>query len=227
MAGKTFRMAVWNCLEGALLQPERLAQVFRRLGKVLFARLPLRLISLMTDWTVRRRLFLLLTLPRRRYERRLGKVPVATNDVEMSLVRKIYGELADCISSRPGRISHVSQARKQEPYSIARRYCDVAIRADLGRRPFAREELLPVAIKTCRMLGKLGDILESVVALSHLLPVGTGKFVAPSTRQLLFRDVSSMRKRGVISCWVSRSVSRGLLLGPRRGSTAAGLRACL
>jgi hypothetical protein len=69
-----------------------------------------------------------------------------------------------------------------------------------------------MAIKTRRVLRKLGDILECGVALTNLLPVGSRKLVAPLARQLFFCDVSGMRKLSVVYDW--------LLLHPGCGTPA-------
>src|SRR5688572_33095841 len=111
---------------------------------------------------------------------------------------KMHREFADGISSRPRRIGHVSETRKQKPYSIARRYRYVAIGTDSRSGPLAREELLPVAIKTRGMLGKLRDVRESGIAFADFLPVGSRKLVASITRHLLFCNVSGVRKVGVV-----------------------------
>lgn len=198
MASETPRMAVWDRLESALLQPESIAQLFRRLGHVFFARLALRLISLMTNTAVRRRLFLLLVFPRHRYKCRFEGSRVTTDDLEMGLVREMHCELTDEISSRSRGIGHVSQTRKQESHCIARGHCNVAIGADSRSGPFAREELLPVAIQTRSVLWKLGDVREGGVAFSNFLPVGCRKLVAPGARQLLFCDVSGVGKLAVV-----------------------------
>ena len=113
----------------------------------------MRLIRLMTNRTVGWWLLLLLT-------ERVGtqcdvnktwavKRQVATDYFKMSLVRKVHRELTDGISSWLGSVSDVAETRKHESHSIPRRYGDVAIRADCGRRKFTRKKLLPMTIKTC------------------------------------------------------------------------------
>jgi len=194
MASETSGMTVRNCFEGALLQPECIAEILRRLCYIFFARIALRLIRLMTNPTVGWWLFLLPAFPRGTYESRCGKRRVTTDYLEMSFVWKMNSKLANGISPWPRSVGYVSETRKQESHSVARRYCNVAIRADCGCWSLARKELLPVTIQTRRMCGKLSNILESRIALADFLPVCSGKLVARITRQLLFCDVSSMRK---------------------------------
>ena len=187
-------MTDWNRLEGPFLQPERVAKIFRRLGHILFAAVALRLIRLMANTAVRGWLLLLLVFPRDGNELWLDKRSNATHHFQVSLMWKVYSELADEISSWPGSVVDVAQTRKQESHSVARRNRDVAIRTDLWRGPLAREELLPVAIETRSVLGKLGHVGKSSVAFANFFPIGGGNFVARITRQLFFRDVSGVRK---------------------------------
>jgi len=65
----------------------------------------------------------------------------------------------------------------------------MAIGADPRRGPLAREELLPVAIQTRCVLGKLGDVRKSSIAFAHFFPVRSGKLVARITGELLVRYV--------------------------------------
>jgi len=90
------------------------------------------------------------------------------------------------------RVSDVAQTRKQETRGIARGYGDMAIGADARRGPLAREELLPVAIQTRCVLGKLCDVGESSIAFAHFFPVSSGKLVARITGELLVRYVSDV-----------------------------------
>src|SRR5688572_16806098 len=212
MASETSGMTVRNCFEGALLKPECIAEILRRLCFIFFARFALRLIRLMTNPAVGCRLFLLPAFPQGAYEPWFNKGRVTTNYLEMSFVWKMNSKLADRIPPWPRSVSHVSETRKQEPHCVARRYCNVAILADGGGWSFARKELLPVTIQTRRMGGKLSNVLESSVALTDFLPVCSWKLVARIARQLLFCDVSSMRKLCVIYA--------GLLLCPRRRTPA-------
>lgn len=198
MAAKTSGMTVWNCLEGALLQPECIAQVLRRLRHVLVVRVALRLICLMTNPAVGCRRLLFLAVPRNADEPRFSKRLVLAHYLEMSFVWKMNSKLADSIPPWPRCVSHVSETRKQESHCVARRNCDMAIRADCGCWSFAGKELWPVTIQTSRMGGKLSNVLESSIAFAHFLPVGGRKLVARITRQLLFCNVISMRKLCVI-----------------------------
>jgi hypothetical protein len=212
MATETCRVTVRNCFEGALLQPECIAESLRRFCHIFFARIALRLVRLVTNPTVGWWLFLLLAFPRGAYETWFSKGRCTTYYLEMSLVWKMNSKLADSIPSWPRSVSHVSETRKQESQSIARRYCNVAIRADCGCWSFTRKELLPVTIQTRRMCGELSNIRESSIALANFVRVCSWKFVACIARQLLVCDVRSMRKLFVIYA--------RLLLCPRRGTPA-------
>ena len=188
-------MTVWNRLDRALLQPECIAQLLRRLGHVLFAGFTLRLIRLMTNGTVCWRLFRLLALVLNCNELRSGRSWAATTDyLQMSFMREIYGELAAEVSLRLCSVCDVAQTRKQETGSIARRYRDVAIGADSRGRPFTREELLPVAIQAGAMFRKFRDVLKSGLTFTNFLPVRRREFVAGIAGELFFGDVSRMRK---------------------------------
>ena len=158
-------------------QPECITQILRRLGYVLFARLTLRLIGLMTNPTVRGGFLLLLVFPRNR-NKPCGPIcserrRIATDYLEVCFVWKMNCKLAGAIPSWTCSISHVAKTRKQESHGITRRYCDVAIRTNLWRRSLACEELLPVAIETRLMLRKLGHIRKSRVAFANFFPVST------------------------------------------------------
>ena len=166
----------------------------------------------MTNPAVGCRLFLLLAFPPGAYEPWFSKGRVTRNYLEMSFVWKMNGKLADCIPPWPRSVSHVSETRKQESHCVARRYSNVAIRADCGCWSFARKELWPVTIQTRRMCGKFSNILECSIALADFLPVCSWKLVARVARQLLFCDVRSMRKLFVIYA--------GLWRCPRRGAPA-------
>ena len=96
---------------------------------------------------------------------------VATDYFEMGFMRKMYCKLANEIPAWARGTGNVPETRKQETHSIARRHCDVAIRADCRRRPFSRKELLPVTIKASCMFGKLGDIRKRGIAFTNFLPV--------------------------------------------------------
>ena len=183
-----------NRLERALLQPECVTQILRWLGYVLFARLALRLIGLVTNPTVCLRL-LLLSLFQRNRNKPCGPVSfevrsIATDYLEMCFMWKMHCKLAGAIASWTCSIGHVSQTRKQESHRIARRYCDMTIRTNLWGRSLACEELLPVAIETRLVSRKLSYIRKSRVAFTNFFPVSTGKLMARITSQLLPRDVS-------------------------------------
>jgi len=192
MTGEASSMAVWNRLEGPLLQPECVAQVLRRLSHVLVAGLALRLIGLMTNRTVRWGLFLLLASQRDRNKRWSNKRNIATDNFKMSFVWKMYCELTARIPLRLCGVSYVAQTRKQETRSVTGRYRNVAVRTDSWRRPLAREELLPVAIQTCGMFRKFGDICKSGVPFTNFLPICSRELVARITSKLFFGDVRSM-----------------------------------
>lgn len=219
VTSKAARVTDRDRLERAFLQPECVTEPLRRLGHILFARLALRLICLMTNPTVCGRFLLLFLFPRNR-NKSCGRISsetrsIATNYFEMCFMWKVHCKLAGAVSARTGSPGHVAQTRKEKAHGIARRYRDVAIRANLWRRSLTCEELLAMAIKTRRVLRELSDIRKSRVAFTNLFPVGSGKLVARITGQLLFGDVSSMRKVRVVS---ARLRARARLYTPLRCS---------
>jgi len=110
---------------------------------------------------------------------------------------KVHSKLADVIASRFRSINHIAQTRKQEPDRVARRYGDVAIRADLWSGPFAREELFAVTFKASCVLGELRYIRKCIIALANFFPVGGRNLVTRITGKFLLRNVSAVRKVGV------------------------------
>ena len=190
------RMTVGNCLESALLQPECIAQILWRLGHILFAGFTLRLISLMTNGAVGRGRFLLLAAERNSNERRFcgSSWRLATDYLKMSFMREIYGELAAEVSLRLCRVRDVAQTRKQKTRTVARSYGNMAVGADFRCRSLAREELLAVAIQTCAMLRKFGDVWKSCLPFTNFLPIRSRELVAGITGKLFFCDVSGVRK---------------------------------
>src|SRR6185503_2454075 len=91
----------------------------------------------------------------------------------------------------------------------------MAIGADSWRRPLASEELLAMAVQTCRMFGKLRDIGKSRIAFSNFLPIRRWELMTRITGELLIRDMSGMRKFRVIR-------ARILLRLPWRRTSRAG-----
>ena len=156
------------------------------------------MIGLVTNTTVCLRL-LLLSLFQRNRNKPCGPVSfevrsIATDYLEMCLMRKVHCKLAGAIASWTCSIGHVSQTRKQESHRIARRYCDMTIRTDLWGWSLACEELLPVAIETRVVSRELRYIRKGRIAFTDFFPVSSRELVARITSQLLLRDVSGMRK---------------------------------
>jgi hypothetical protein len=148
----------------------------------------------MTNPTVSRWLLLLLIAPGDPDKTRPDSRQVATDYFKVSLMWEMYGELTDGISTRFRSISDIPQTREKESHSVAWRNCNMAIRTDLWRRSFSREELFPVTIQARCMVGKLGNVRKSRIAFTNFLPIRGGKLVAGITCELLFCDVSGMRK---------------------------------
>ena len=152
----------------------------------------------MTNPTVRRG-FLLLSVFEGNRNKPCGPISfegrtIATDYLQVCFVWKMNRKLAGTVSSRSCSISHVAQTRKQESHGIAWRYRDVAIRTNSWRRSLPREELLPVAIETRRMLRKLGHIGKSSFAFANFLPVSRRKLVARITREFLVVHMGSVSK---------------------------------
>src|SRR5581483_7081932 len=84
------RMTARNRLERALLQPEIIADVFRGLHDIFFARFPLRSIRLVTDGTTlgRRRFFLL----KQNGREQLAAIQDHPHDVDVFVMRKANAE---------------------------------------------------------------------------------------------------------------------------------------
>jgi len=113
-------------------------------------------------------------------------------------VREKHAELGNKACGLCGREKRFAKTRKRISSRVLRRSFHVAVGTDARRGSLAREKLLPMTIKTARVLGKLGDIRKRGVALTNVLPVGGGKLVTRAACQLLASDVGRMRKAGVV-----------------------------
>ena len=198
VTGEANCVTVRNSFEGAFLQPKVIAQILRWFGDVFFAGVTLRLIGLMTDGTALRwSVFLFL-------ERSVNQPSaifagqVETDYINVFVVRKSHAEFRNELSSFQFRIGNVAEAGKKPASGIARAYCDVTVRANGRRRPLARKELLPVAIQTRRVLGKIGDVGKGRVALAYFLPILCRNLVTGIASEFLSNGMGLMRKLRIV-----------------------------
>ena len=182
VAGETHRMAIRRSLERSFLKPESIADIFRRFGHVFLARIPLGLISLVTDgaalwWPV-----LLFFLQRHRHEPTAGISSVwrrvKADDVDMLVMREPHTEFRTEISSLFRRIVNVAETGEQPAAGVFGTVPDVAVRANSRRRSFTRKKLFTMTIETGSVLGKISDIRKRCVAFTNFFPILRGNFVA-------------------------------------------------
>src|SRR5262245_61860739 len=107
---------------------------------------------------------------------------IASNDLLVLVVRKEHAKFAVARST-------FTKRRKWMADLIARRDCNVTVRADLRRRTLARKELRAVTLETRIVTGKLSHIRKGSIALTHVFPVLSGKLVAAVTLNPLSRNV--------------------------------------
>ena len=148
MTREADRVTVRDRLERALLQPEVIPDVFRRLDDVLFARLALRLVSLVTNGTALGRRWFLFLEQNAYEESAIAIAENPTHHVDVLVMRKADTEFRNEFAALQFWISEIAKARKQPSRRVLRRDRDVAVRADRRRRPFAREELLFMTSQT-------------------------------------------------------------------------------
>ena len=130
VTGEADGMTVRNSLERALLQPEIVADIFWWFRKVFFARVTLRLVSLVTNRATLGHAFLLL-LERRRYESN-SEVPalvqpIEAYDINMLIVRKGDAEFCNELLLFPGRVSYIAETGEEITTVIARAAFDMAV----------------------------------------------------------------------------------------------------
>lgn len=107
-------------------------------------------------------------------------------------------ELRDQLSSLQFWIGDIAKAGKEPACRIARTDGDMAVEANHRRGSFTREELFAMTIQARRVLGKIGDILESCLSFAHFLPILRRNFVTRTAFQLLGNNMSAMREPGII-----------------------------
>ena len=177
VTGETHRMTVRYGLERALLQPKIIAPVFRGFGHVLFTRIALRLIGLMTDGAT----FRLVIIGRVSFPRRDGYEPraavsletrsVEPDDVYVFVVRKTDAEFRDELAPLLLRVINVTETGKEKPAGVARTDVDVTVGANDWGGSLTRKKLLTMAIQTGRVLGKIGHVGKCPVSLAYVLPI--------------------------------------------------------
>ena len=150
MTGETGSVSKWPRLEGPLLQPECVADVFRRPGNEFVVRLVLRMVRLMA---------------------------IGTSRVGVFIVREKDTKLRDKANGLWCRKESFAETRERISRRIHRRPFHVTVVADRRDRSLAGKELLPVAIKARCMFGKLGHIGKCRVAFTNFFPVRRGNFV--------------------------------------------------
>ena len=149
MTGETDRVTSRRRLERALLQPESITDILRRLGHIFFARIALRLISLVTHGTALWRSVLFLFLKRHRHE------PIAIfsqgrrvepNHIDVLVVRETNAEFRNEGSSLDEGTGNVTETGKQPATGILRAVFDVTVCANHRRWSFTRKELFAMTI---------------------------------------------------------------------------------
>ena len=123
---------------------------------------------------------------------------VGTLRIGVFVVREQNAKLRNKIDRPCSREKRFTQTRKRIARCLDRRCFHVTVGTDLRNRTLTREELLPMAIQTRRVFGKLGHIGKRSIAFANFLPVPRGKLVTRGAREFLFSDVSGMRKARVI-----------------------------
>jgi len=209
------RVAFGCRLKCALLQPERISEILRRLGYVFFIGSSLRLIGLMTDGTTLRfssRVFPLLPADG---DERCSCIPylvrrIEANHIKVFIVREVGLEFGDELLPLGVRPTDIAQAWKYESRGITWRYVNVAVGTDYGSRSLAGKKLLPVAVEASRMLGKLRHIRKRGVTFANFLPVLCRKFVTGIARKFLLNHVSVMREMRIVDTqfWFDASLTR-------------------
>ena len=124
-------MAFRRRLECALLEPESIADILRRLGHVFFARTALRLISLVTNGTAFGRSIFWLFLQRHRHEPTArissGLGRVKSHDVDVFVVREANTEFRNELPSLFQRIVNVAETGKQPAAGVFGAVLDVTV----------------------------------------------------------------------------------------------------
>lgn len=137
VTSETVAMSQRRRLERAFLQPESVAMILRRFGHKFLVRITLRLTSLVTSGA-----FAILML----------------------VVRKRDFEIGNKVLPFRGRKERFAKTGKRKTRRIARTRLNVAIRTDLRRGSFAREELPAMTLDARLVIGKLSNIRKGVLA---------------------------------------------------------------
>ena len=114
--------------------------------------------------------------------------------VSVLVMWKKHTELGNKVSPFCRRKEGFTKTRKRMSRRIEWGCFHMAVRANLRDGPLAREELLPMTTQARLMLRIFRYIGKRCIAFAHVLPIRCGKLMTRLTCQLLFGDVSSMRK---------------------------------
>ncbi len=131
-------------LERTFLQPESIANIFRRLDDKLVIRLVLRLMGLVTVCALR---------------------------ITVFVMRKRDLEIRYKLSRLYSRQKTLTETRKRKSSRVVRSGFDVTIQTDARHRALPREELLPVTAQACLVLWIFRHVGKSVVRLPGFFPV--------------------------------------------------------
>ena len=151
MTGEASGVSQWSRLKGSLLQPESIADIFRRLGNEFIIRFFLWLLRFMTILTTR---------------------------ISVLVMWKKHAEIWNKPSALCRRKERFTKTRKRIPRRLSRSRSHMAVGTDTWNWPLTREELLPVTAQARLMLGILSHIRKGLITFAHLLPVLRRKCVA-------------------------------------------------
>lgn len=159
-------------LERPFLQPEPVADIFRRLRYKLIVRLVLRLVSLMT---------------------------ISAIGVSVLLMRKRDAEIRNKVACFHGRQKTLAQTRKRKPRSVVRGGVDVTVQTDARSRTLTGKELLPVTVETRLVFRILGDVRKSIVRFPSIFPILRWERVTRTTSGAML--CGEVRKTRVVDAW--------------------------
>src|SRR6185295_13815156 len=130
MAGEADRVAGRDRLERALFQPEVIADIFRRLDDIFFARLALRLISFVANGTALWRRRLLLLKQHTHKQAAIAVAKIRANHIDVFVVREPDTELRNQFAALQFWISEIAKTGEQPARRVFRSDREVAVRTD-------------------------------------------------------------------------------------------------
>lgn len=159
-------------LERPFLQPEPVADIFRRLRHKLIVRLVLRLMGLMA---------------------------IAAVGIGVFVMRKRDAEIRNKVACFHGREKTLAQTRKRKPRSVVRRGFNVTVQTDARSRTLTGKELLPVTVETRFVFRILRDVRKSIVRFPSVFPIPGWERVTRTTSGAML--CSEVRETRVVDAW--------------------------